>query len=234
MRAVDDEVRPAAQKLEPPGPLRGGKAFVDGLIRELVPAARAQRVAHVDDRQCVQKLILAKKAQVVRPAAAVLEDLTVERGRNALELFLRGDREGHTLLRAFFTRDVFYALALAEEHGVRAVLDDAALLRGDLLDRVAENGRVLKADVRHDADFRRGNDVRRIHAPAEADFERDDVAPLLHKVQKGDGRHDLKARGHFAHLLRRVPHGVRERDEGFIVDLFPVHAHALVETQQVR
>ena len=171
---------------------------------------------------------------MVRPAAAVFELLTVERGRNALKLFLRGDCESHVLLRALFARDVLHALALAEEHGVRAMLDDAALLRGDLLDRVAENGRVLQADVRHDADLRRGDDVRRVHAPAEADLERDDVALLLHEVQKGDGRHDLKARGHFAHALRRVPHGVCERNEGVVVDLFPVHAHALVEAQQVR
>ena len=70
--------------------------------------------------------------------------------------------------------------------------------------------------------------------PAETDLKRDDVALLLHEVQKGDGRHDLKTRGHFTHALRCVPHGVCERNEGLIVDLFPVHAHALVEAQQVR
>ena len=234
VRAVNDEVRPAAQELEPSGPLGVGKPLVNGLVRELVPAARAQRAAHVDDRQRVQELILAEKPQVVRPAAAVFELLTVERGRNALKLFLRGDRESHVLLRALFARDVLHTLALAEEHGVCAVLDDAAFLRGDLLDRVAENGRVLQADVRHDADLRRGDDVCRVHAPAEADLKRDDVALLLHEVEEGDGRHDLKARGHFAHALRRVPHGVCERNEGVVVDLFPVHAHALVEAQQVR
>ena len=93
---------------------------------------------------------------------------------------------------------------------------------------------MLKANVRHDADLRRGNDVRRIHAPAETDLERDDIALLLHEVQKGNGRHDLKARGHLAHLLGRVPHGVRECDEGLVVNFLSVHAHALVKAQQVR
>ena len=234
MRAVYDEIGAAAQKFEPPRPLCGGETLIDGRIGELVPAALAQGKAYVDDRERVQKLIFAEETQVERAVSAVAENLPVERGGNARKLALRGDGEGDVLARASLTRDVLNALRLAEEHGVRAMLDDAALLRRDLLKCVAENGGVLKADVRHDADLRRGNDVCRVHAPAETDLESDDVALLLHKVEEGDGGHDLKARGHFAHALRRCAHGVRERDEGSIVNLAPAHAHALVEAQQVR
>ena len=118
--------------------------------------------------------------------------------------------------------------------GARARLEDARLLARDLLKRITEDLRVVKADVRDDGARRRGDDVRRVEPAAEADLQHHNIAPPPPEPQHGRRRHELKLRRRVVHggdaRLQRLTHGSKLR----VRHRHAVDLHALSEALKVR
>ena len=143
-------------------------------------------------------------------------------------------RERDAPLRADLVQDGAHLRRLRIADGARAGLEDARLLARDLLERIAEDLRVVEADVRDDGARRRGNDVRRVEPAAETDLQHHDVAPPPPEPQHGRRRHELKLRRRVVHggdaRLQRLAHGGKLRvRHGHAVDL-----HALGEALEIR
>ena len=118
--------------------------------------------------------------------------------------------------------------------GGRAGLENARLFRGDLRQRIAENGGMLQPDVRNDRRLRRADNVRCVEPPAETDLQHHRIAPLLGKVPKRHRGEDFKLRGRVLHAVRGGFHrfgGAAERRIGYVR---AVNAEALVHAHKMR
>ena len=88
-----------------------------------------------------------------------------------------------------------FGLGLPYHYG-DAILDDAGLLGGNLLQRVAEELRVVKADIGDDAQQRR-DDVGAVETAAHANFDDGDVDLLAGEVVEGHADGHLEERQMF-------------------------------------
>ena len=232
MPAVEHEPRRAPQQLKPRRPAHLRQTRAHGRVRD-APAARAQRRHRLERDGRVAQLVRPQQRQRIF-RAAVGEGLPVHAVGQRHDGGCVRLRERDAPLRADLVQDGAHLRRLRIADGARAGLEDARLLARDLLERIAEDLRVVEADVRDDGARRRGNDVRRVEPAAEADLQHHDVAPPPPEPQHGRRRHELKLRRRVVHggdaRLQRLAHGGKLRvRHGHAVDL-----HALGEALEIR
>ena len=87
--------------------------------------------------------------------------------------------EGVVLLASLLLYNGIRLPALSGGDGGGVGLDDACLLRGDLLDGIAEEGGVIEVDARDDRAQGIGDEVGRIQQTAHADLAYNDVTAVL-------------------------------------------------------
>ena len=119
-------------------------------------------------------------------------------------------------------------------NGGRAGLDDSGLFARDPGERAAENGGVLKPDVRNNGGFGRFYHVRRVEPPAEADLEHHDITFLRREIPKAHRGQNLKFRGRVGHAVGCFLHGLGGAAERRVGDVRAVNAEPLVHTHKVR
>lgn len=118
---------------------------------------------------------------------------------------------------------------LTHDHG-DAGLDDAGLLTRDLRQRVAEEARVVEADVGDDAQ-QRTDDVGAVEPSAESHLDDGDIDLLLLEIEEGHGRGELEERG-----MEGLEEGallLYEVDDALAGDGLAVDADALAEVDQM-
>ena len=116
---------------------------------------------------------------------------------------------------------------------VAAGLDDAGLRRGDLLQRVAQHLRVVKADVADDCNLRRQNHVCGVKLAAHADLADDKVAVVTGKIFKAQRRDHLKLGRLLEDRIRERLDIFRDLADLFIRDLYAVNLDALIEPDEI-
>ena len=87
---------------------------------------------------------------------------------------------------------------------------------------------------RDDSHFRHIDDVGRIQRSAQSHLQHHKIAVAAEKVQKGNGRDELKLRGVLRHGLGNGANLLRQVRQGFIRDHLPVHPDPLVKGNQIR
>ena len=85
-------------------------------------------------------------------------------------------------------------VGLRRDHGRHAALEDAGLLGGDLLERVAEKFDVIDRDRRDDAGERTLDHIGGVEPAAEADFEQQHVGGMAREQHEGGRGLDLEHR----------------------------------------
>ena len=157
---------------------------------------------------------------------------------NGIELDLYIVKIGNIQLGAHLAADLahdLHSLAVLLIHDYRrAVFDDAGLFVGDLGQRSAENGRMVKADVCNDAAFGAGDDVRCVVSAAEPDLKNDDLAAGIGKPAQCGGGHHLKLRRVIVHRVCMALNLRHDLGKRIILYLPAVYLHALVEAAQIR
>jgi hypothetical protein len=114
-------------------------------------------------------------AILIDQAAAILMDVEI----------LRADQDARgadALGRGFQHRRRLRLLR--RDHGRRAALEDAGLLACDLGDGVAEIFGMVERDRRHHRAGGMGDDIGRVEATAEPDFEQHDIRRMLGKSSR--------------------------------------------------
>ena len=154
--------------------IEAGKSFADVLVRK-VPTALLHDGRRGERNGCIVQLMVAKQRQLQRVEALPVEDLAgqivgeqmnigkIRLVKRCTDLF--APRLDHGLDRRRFTVN----------DRVAAGLDDAGLCCGDLLQRVAQHLRVVKADVADDCNLRRQNHVCGVKFAAHADLTDNEV-----------------------------------------------------------
>ena len=209
MPAVEHEPRRAPQQFKPRRPAHLRQTRAHGRVRD-APAARAQRRHRLERDGRVAQLVRAEQRQRIF-RAAVGEGLPVHAVGQRHDGGCVRLRERDAPLRADLVQDGAHLRRLRIADGARAGLEDARLLARDLLERIAEDLRVVEADVRDDGARRRGDDVRRVEPAAETDLQHHNIAPPPPEPQHGRRRHELELRRRVVHgsdaRLQRLAHG---------------------------
>ncbi len=113
-----------------------------------------------------------------------------------------------------------------------ALLGDARFLGGDLLERVAEEGVMVVAELGDAADERRGDDVGRVEPAAEPDLDDAGVGGRAREGEEGGRRGRLEeADLHVAGGVERLGEQSRQR---LVLDQPAGEADALVEADEMR
>jgi len=108
--------------------------------------------------------------------------------------------------------------------------DDPRLLRGDRLQGVAEDFRVVEADGRDDRGEGMSDHVRRVQSTAEADLEHGSPNSRVSKCEERDQRRHLEE-GEIEMTSHRV---VQQANDARVVDHFAIDLDALVVPMEVR
>ena len=227
MPAVEHEPRRAPQQLKPRRPAHLRHPRVHGRVRD-APAARAQHRHRLERDGRVAQLVRPQQRQRIF-RAPVGEGLPVHAVGQRHDGGHVHFRERDAPLRTDLAQDAAHLRRLRIADGARAGLEDARLLARDLRERIAEDLRVVEADVRDDGARRRGDDVRRVEPAAETDLQHHNIAPPPPEPQHGRRRHELELRRRVVHgsdaRLQRLAHGGKLR----VRYRFAVDLHALSE-----
>ena len=232
MSAVDDEQRVFAPHVKPARPADGGKSFADVLVRK-VPTALLHDGRRGERNGCIVQLMVAKQRQLQRVEALPVEDLAgqivgeqmnigkIRLVKRCTDLF--APRLDHGLDRRRFTVN----------DRVAAGLDDAGLRCGDLLQRVAQHLRVVKADVADDCNLRRQNHICGVKFAAHADLTDNEVAVVTGKILKSQRRDHFKLGRLLEDRIREGLDILCDFADFLVGDLHAVDLDALIEADQV-
>ena len=120
-------------------------------------------------------------------------------------------------------------IGLGDERHV--ALGDSGFLGGDLLERAAEIGLMVEREAGDRGDQRAVDDVGRVEAAAEPDFEDQGVGGHALEREERRGRGDFEETR--LHALGGVDHFGEERGQCVVVDQRPGKPDALVEADEV-
>ena len=134
------------------------------------------------------------------------------------------------LLGAGDERELAFDLALTD-HYRSHLLDDSGLFTGYFFERVAEELRMIPADIRDDADQRADN-VRRVEPSAHTHFDHRNVYPFPGEVVECDSGRNFEKRR--PDPVDRFAVAADECHHRFFGDHLSVDANALAEIFQVR
>ena len=174
-----------------------------------MPALASENLHGGDDHRGVALLVRPGQRQGEVLIAAGVEHLTADGlpvGDDALKTGLvevRTHPGGGTFKHGLHTWTV------AIDDHVAAGLDDPGLGRSDLLQGVAQHGRVVVADVHDHGARRRFDHVGGVKLAAQPDLEHRGVHALQGEDLHGDGGDDLKPAGGFRHVFGDGAHLVR-------------------------
>ena len=175
----------------------------------------------------------AQQRQLEAFQGAAVKDLSLQaRGDGA-----DGGEIGAIQRRALFVAGVldhrFHRGLLAVEGAGPPGLDDAGFRLRDGLHGVAQELRVVQADVGDDGALGVLDGVRRVPVAAHAHLQHHDVALLPLEVLEAQGGDQLELRGMLGHGVGMGPHVFRQCAQVVVGDLNAVHLHALVEADDV-
>ena len=162
----------------------------------------------------------------------------VERDPRALflDVFRCQGKDGQLLALRRRQQHAARGLLLPPQHDGHAGLHNPRLFQRDLLDRVAEELHVIHAHLGDDAD-RRGDDIRRVEPPAEADLDHRDIDLFLREAAKRERRAQFELGDLHAVLLaglHRGPYTFHQRGQLIARNRFAVDADALVVYLDIR
>ena len=202
---------------------RQRRFFVQEVDRRRSRHDIAALVAALQIEQNVEIPVVARAAQVEELAVAFGTALFAD------ELPFGVDHARFVGRRGLFDHLVVADIRFADDHR-NALFDDPRLLRGDLLERVAQQGRVFQPDVGDDAQDRH-DDVRGVEPSPEPRLDHGHLDIALREVIEGHrGGHFEERQLRFDHLVVVLVHEVHHLLLG---DHFAVNADAFAEVLQV-
>ena len=216
----------------------GGQSLAERAARYRKRRLLVEHVGRCAYRDDVASLVVAHKVEVelvemsvaqtlhAEMAAVLVEALDVVASEQLLGIYQRRARLGGGLPEYL----VVALVALAQQQR-NALLGYAGLLRGDLLDRIAQERRVLHADVGHDAQY--GHyDVGGVEAAAQTCLDDRNFDVALGEVVECQRRRHLEERQiELLHLRLML---VDEVDHLLLGDELVVDTDALAEVHQMR
>ena len=200
---------------------------------------RGQRVAGVFQLMAAEK-VDSEPAKGVIGEASRGDELAVEIRLDQLQLVLFAVVNPSALVPGAFFDDLTHPFGGLGRHddAASSKFDDRRLFRRDVFEGVAEVFGVVHADLGDNRAFRPGDDVSRVEAAAETDFDHREIDFLIPEVNKGDGRFQLEAGGLSAALFddrfRRGLDLFCGRCEVLVCDGLFVQAEPFVEGFQRR
>ena len=183
MRSVEDDDGIVAQLLETRRMLHAPQPFANTFRGDAQIVLVLQGFDRPEHTAQVVDLMSSQKRQMI--GLAVIDEVgAVFIGSQRFQAYVLGAIEGVVLSAHDVLDDRVCLLTLSGDDRRAVRLDDACLLGGDLLDRVAEDGGVVEVDACDDGAQGKGDEVGRIQQSAHADLAHDDITAIAFENPK--------------------------------------------------
>ena len=173
--------------------------------------------------------MVAQKGQKEILTVCVVEGLTLQAVGLGGKLSKIGLFKAHIAFLADALHGLFHTGGGRIQHGAAALLEDARLGGGDLLQGAAQKFRVIQADIGQHCHLRHGDHIGGIQRAAHANLQHHDVALLPQEIFKADAADQFKLRGMVLHGRSQGFYEFRNFCQVLVGDVLSVDLDALVE-----